>query len=352
MSTYDRIVRTIEQNKENRENGNFNCISFPFKRYSEYLEGFSKGDYIGLMGYTGSGKSRLVRYWMYHMIDFAMNNKYKLKVLYFSLEDPEVPVGLKVMSHYLYTRHGISISAKSLMSREVALSEQILKLIKADELFWRLFYTYVEIINNITTPNQIRQKVRDVYEKNKDSHIVVIIDNQSNIGADPEDENDWAAIKRLSRDIVRLGFCAAGITTIQVLQIDADTERNTFRNAGKSGLINIEPNLSSIADAKIVSRSMHYIFGLFSPWRFEIEKYPSVNSGYDISILRNTFVSLLQLKSNEGEMAPRFGLRFNGLHEIFSEMPMLDNKPALDELYKEVLLQQRERVERLALFPK
>jgi len=31
-----------------------------------------------------------------------------------------------------------------------------------------------------------------------------------------------------------------------------DSERNTFRNVGKSGLVNIEPNLASIGDAKVV----------------------------------------------------------------------------------------------------
>jgi len=157
---------------------------------------------------------------MYSMVDFVMKTTYKAKILYFSLEDPEIPVGLKIMSHYLYVRHKISVSAKMLASKEFVLDNKYLEIIKSDELFWRKFYSIVEVVNGLSSPNQIRDKVRETYANNPGVHIIVLIDNQSNVTADAQDQNEWEAIKRLSRDIIRLGFCAAGITTITVLQLD------------------------------------------------------------------------------------------------------------------------------------
>lgn len=69
------------------------------------------------------------------MVDFIMSTGYKAKILYFSLEDPEIPVSMKIMSHYLFVRHNISITAKALASRNEALADHYLKLIKSDELF-------------------------------------------------------------------------------------------------------------------------------------------------------------------------------------------------------------------------
>lgn len=91
---------------------------------------------------------------------------------------------------------------------------------------------------------------------------------------------------------------------------------------------------------------MHYVFALFDPWRFEIKEYPS-SGGYNIEVMRGRFKSLLQLKSNEGEIAPRFGLQFDGLHEIFREMPLKTDKDALTRIYNKILLDERARVEKI-----
>ena len=297
---------------------------------------------------TGSGKSKLARQWMYSMMDFSMEYKYPVKIIYFSLEDPELPVAKKVMQHYLYTRHRVDVSISQLNSRISPISDNILGLIKSEELFWRKIDSMLMVINSITSPNGIHQKVAEVAkEYGKTHHIVVVLDNQSNITADAEDDNEWAAIKRLSRNIIREKFCVNNITTLAVLQCDFDTEKNTFRNAGKGSLVTIEPNLASIGDAKVVARSMHYVFGLFDPSRFEIENYPKATD-YNINILRGAFRSLIHLKSNEDKIAPRFGLLFDGKHELFSEMPMVTNKDALNKIYERIMNDERLRLTKIS----
>lgn len=290
-NTYEKLVEDIINKKKNKEVGNHNMIPISYTRYLEYFEGFCPGDYIGVLGNTGSGKSRLVRSWMYDMVDFAMDTGYKLKVLYFSLEDPKIPVAKKIMSHYLYKRHNISLSSKALNSQKSPLDDKYLSVIEKDKGFWYQFYNIVHVINVDSSPDQIQARVLSAKTKYPDHHIVVIIDNQSNITQDSGDVSEWAAIKRLSRDVIRLKFCPLLVTTITVLQTDADTEKNTFRNAGKGTLSSIEPNLASIGDAKVVAKSMHYVFALFDPWRFEIKEYP-FSGAYRTDILRGKFRSL------------------------------------------------------------
>lgn len=347
MSLYDRVLADIVKSKERKEAGGYNMIPFSFPRYSEYFEGWSPGYYVGLLGMTGSGKSKLARQWMYDMIDFSMEWKYPIKIIYFSLEDPELPVGKKLISHYLYTRHRASVGISQLNSRVKPLTANVVDLIKQDELFWRKIDGMLEIVNDITSPNKIRDKVAQVYKEYGHSHhIIVVLDNQSNITCDPEDENEWTAIKRLSRNIIREKFCAYGITTLAVLQCDFDTEKFTFRNAGKGSLISIEPNLASIGDAKVVARSMHYVFGLFDPSRFEIQEYPK-SGDYNINILRGAFRALIHLKSNEDKIAPRFGLLFDGKHEIYTQMPMVDDKDNLIKIYERIMNEEKMRLGRL-----
>lgn len=343
MGLYDKVLADVIIKKERREKGEFNGIPYCFPRYYPYFDTFNKGEYTGILGNTGSGKSRLLRFWMYHMVNFIMENDYPSKILYFSLEDPEIPVGKSIMSHYLYTRQGLAITAKMLNSSDKPLKDDYIKAIKNDSKFFREFDSIVEVINDLSTPNEIYNKVAQTFKEIGDTHhIIVLIDNQSNITRDSQDPTEWDAIKRLSRDIVRLKFCKAGITTITVLQVNADQEKNTFRNAGKGSLTNIEPNLSSIGDATVVAKTMHNIFALFDPNRFEIKEYPFAGQ-YNIDVLRGNFRSLLHLKSNTSEIAPRFGMLFSGAFEVFEAMPLPDDTESLRKIYAKIMDAEREK---------
>lgn len=345
MGFYDRTIEDIKKKKLNKEKGNHNMVPISYSRYSDYFEGFTPGDHIGILGMTGSGKSKITRSWLYDILDFSIATNYKVKIIYLALEDPEIPVAKKIMSHYLFTRHNVDISAKALSSKLAPLPDKYLELLEKDRNFWAEVEDRLAIINDRQSPNKIKDFVLKVKEKYPDHHVFVIVDNQSNLIQDEEDVSEWAAIKRFARDVVRKIFCPLGITTITVLQVDADTEKNTFRNANKGSLTSIEPNLSSIGDAKVVAKTMHYVFGLFDPWRFEIKEYPC-QGGYKTDVLRGRFRSLIHLKSNEDEIAPRLGLYFDGKHEVFKEMPMITETEKLNILYNQVIEEEKQKKEK------
>lgn len=219
---YDRVLRDILEKKEHKEKGGFNGVPVPFTKYSEYFDTFDKGNYIQLLGPTGSGKSKFKRHLIYSMVEFAHANDYPLLILDFSLEDSELQVSKTRMTHYLWKRHNVDLSQKYLDSRETPLDQKYIDLIQKDELFWRKFEHTVAVIDYATSPNQIHEQCEKAYEKyGKTHHIICFFDNYANIIRDDSDESEWAAVRRFSRNIVRLRLCKTlGMTCIGILQQD------------------------------------------------------------------------------------------------------------------------------------
>ena len=175
-------------------------------------------------------------------------------------------------------------------------------------------------------------------------HLFSIIDNFSNITRDNYHKTEWEAVRELSRNKIRLDLCMKhNMTVIAVLQTDFDTEKNTFRNAGKAGITSVEPNMSSVGDVKVICRDMHLLLALFSPFKYEIPRYPYAE-GYNIEVLRDKFRALLMLKNNEGIMAPRLPLLFDGGNEVFTELPRLEEKEKLDQLYQQIIREEKEKL--------
>lgn len=125
-----------------------------------------------------------------------------------------------------------------------------------------------------------------------------------------------------------------------------ESEKNSFRNAnGKVSMISLEPSMASIGGSKEVSRHVHLLFGIFNPWRYEIETYPN-SEGWNTKKLRNNFRSLLLLKTNDGEIpyGGRLGLFFNGAVESFHQLPSVEDKPSLERIYQEI--EEKEKLKR------
>jgi hypothetical protein len=350
---FDEIIGDLENKKDRREKGLFNGIPTPFNRYRDYFPSIDKGASIGILGATGIGKSKFVRELaVYKTFQFHLETGYPLKILYFALEDAKPLVYKKMMIRYIWERHNVLLPARYLDSKVDPLSSTHLSLIKEDREFYRKLEDTVFIVNDATTPSSIRDASHRFHDKfGKDNHLIVVIDNYSNITKEKHHGTDWDAIRELSRQIVRLDLCKQKqMTVFSILQQDFEQERHTFRNAGKGSISSLEPNLASIGDAKVVARDQHYVFALFHPWRYEIREYMGTSSaeGYNIDFLRNRFRSLIMLKSNEEEVAPRLGLYFDGLKESYTEMPMISDRDSLQRMYTQIEKEEKEKREKFA----
>lgn len=352
MSYYkDEFLKDVLIKKQRKEQGLSNGIPTPFKRYADSFPYIEPGMYYQILGETGIGKSTFARHmFVYETLKFSWENNYPVKIIYFALEDGKMLVYKKFVKHYLYERHGVILPQKYIDSKDMPLAQKYVDLLEADAEFYEIFENSVAIINDATTPSQIYDYCTKVYHKFGNSHhLIAIIDNYSNIIPEAHHKSDWDAIRELSRNKIRLGLCKKmNYTVIGILQMDFESVKNSARNAGKGAIVNIEPNMASIGDAKVVARDSFVILALFNPNRYDIKAYPFAD-GYNIEVLRDRFRSVLMLKNNTDNMASRLALYFDGSVENFTELPSYEEKDKLDVIYQKVLAEEKERRERMML---
>jgi hypothetical protein len=346
MSLYQTVLEEIKRNRHLKEEGKFVGIPYPFKRLSEFIPVIEKGHSIGVLAPTGSGKSRFARYvFIYHVYKFYKETGYKVKIVYFPLEDSAHKVFLNIICHYLYEQHGIYITLQELTSKgDRSLPAFVEEKLDEAYKYFEDFEDIVYVIDGMNKPDDIAEfgkklsrklgtmerfdkfvegeKVEQ-YRYISDTHVVMIVDNMSNIDGEEEQKE----ILRFARDIVRKVFCNIyNWTVVQVLQLDFASERQQYTKEGNTIVPKLEPTLAGIGDSKRVARSMHIIFSLFNPSRYDIMRYPippktEGQNYYDIEILGNRYRSLRVLKSNDTDTGMRIGLLFDAVGENFTELP-------------------------------
>jgi hypothetical protein len=333
----------IKENKERKEKGEYNGIPFCYENYRNYTESIDKGVYYGLLSASGNAKSFWMRYsFIYQPLEFSKETGYKLKIILFALEDSKMQIYKKIVAHYLWVHKSIIISQKLLESKTDPLPDKYLEMIEEFEDFFDYFEENVYIFDSLTDPDSILEKCEEANAKYGDEyHMICIIDNYANI-SQGNYKSKYEAVTTLSSQHIRLNICKKmDWTVLAILQSDLETEKTAGRNAHTGNLGSIEPNLGSLGDVKVIVRDFHIIWALFNPWRYEIASYPHQKAGWNTEILRNRFRSLITLKNNLEEMAPRLGLYFEGSKGIFSELPAVDNEEELGKLYRHVLEQEK-----------
>lgn len=364
MSTlYNKVLAGILKNKTIKQEGGYTGIPYPFPRLCEYLPLIERGHSIGILGATGSGKSRFARYvFVYHVYKFYKQTGYKVRIVFLSLEDNKEKVYKSIICHYLKDIHNISISLQELDSKSRELPDHVVDALLEAEKYFTEFETIVSLVDGSNTPEGILELCSQIALKlgkttryktviegveveqkryQSDTHVICIADNMSNIDVAHVKEEDMVAMLRFAKDVVREKLCnSLGWTVVTILQQDFQSERQQYTSSGQSIVGKLEPSLATIGDSKRVARSMHLIFGLFNPSRYELLHYPTPpktdpNNCYRIDILGNRFRSLRILKSNDSDTGMRIPLKFNGISEIFEEMP-LPKTAELQQYYQEL----------------
>jgi len=342
MSFYEKqFLKDIIDKRERKVRGEYNGIPFCFPGYSDYVDYIDKGVYHAIASGPGNGKSYLMRYFIYEAFKFALKTGYKLKILLFILEDTKLMVYKAIAAHYLWEHYQIYISKKILDSKDEPIPQRYLDLLLKDVDFFKQFEDIVYIIDDKFDPDSITEACEKCHTKFGDEyHYFAIVDNYANI-EQGEYKSKYEAVATFSSKHVRLNLCKRlNFSFLAIIQNDMDSEKFAARNA--SGNVSaIEPTLGSFGDIKIITRDIHIIWALFNPWRYGIQTYPD-SKGWHINTLRNRFRSLLMLKNNLGEMAPRMGLFFEGGKGIFTQLPQVDNEEALRKIYEDVLTKEKQ----------
>lgn len=358
---FKKVREKIYESKENVRKGIFNGIPYPFGRLNEYLTSIDKGTAIGVLGGTGLGKSKFTRYtFLYSIYKFYKETGYKCRILFFCMEDSKERTMSFVICHYLKEVHNISITIKELNSRGRELPDFVKQHLDEAEEYFKEFEQIVTFIDGVTEPTKLYKICESIAMKlgkpvsyietvegseikqtryESDVHVIAVFDNMSNIDMENEDGNEQQAILKFCKEYMRLRLCNFfNWTCVMVMQLDFESERASFSKAGEINVAKLEPSLASIGDSKRASRAFHLIFSMFSPHRHDIISYPTPSKAnpdnyYRIDILGNKFRSLRIIKANDTEVGMRVGLLFDGVSEIFDELPLPSDKEALEKVY-------------------
>lgn len=280
---------------------------------------------------------------VYEPLRFAFTTGYKVKILYFALEDSKMQVYKKLIAHYLWEHQGVFVPQKLIDSKEDPLPDRYMELMTKECDFFDKFEESVYIINDKLNPEEIYETCLKANDKfGKDHHMIAIIDNYSNI-TQGENSSEYEAILKLSREYIRLKLIKEhNWSVLAIMQSDQDSEKHAARNAGSATVnpVSIEPNIGSIGKIKIIAQDMHVIWALFNPWRYGLLVHPNAK-GYNIDTLRNRYRSLIMLKNNLEDMAPRLGLYFDGSKGTFHELPAITDEEALQRIYLQVLEEEK-----------
>lgn len=102
-----------------------------------------------------------------------------------------------------------------------------------------------------------------------------------------------------------------GLTPIVIQQLAFDSENDERHKTGR-----LTPTLKDFGDSKYTTRDANVIMALFSPYRYNLERF----QGYDITRLGNSFRSLEILENRDGEPNVNLGLNFIGPCGTFREL--------------------------------
>lgn len=353
MALYDTVKQSIIHNKEIKEGGGYVGVPIPFPRLSQYIPIIERGHSIGLLGATGSGKSRFARWlFIYHVYKFYKDTGYPVKIVYIPLEDSKEKVYRNMICHYMFELYDIYINLQELDSKGHRILPDFVqeKLEEAHE-FFNEFEQIVTVVDGINEPTQIykyceeyalntghietyyitlagKKQKQQRYVADGDVHTIIIVDNMSNIDIEDGTRDEREAIVRFCKKYVRGRLCNFfQFTVVQVLQQDFASERQSYTRDGDSIIGKLEPSLAALGDSKTISRSMHIVMGIFHPSRFGIIQYPQPSrkdptNTYRLDLLGNTFRSLSILKANDSDFGMKVAFRFGAVEEEMQEFPL------------------------------
>lgn len=345
----DEILKLLEENKGRKERGECNSIELPFERFGKFFFGYEKGKYFLYTANSGIGKTKITKFLaVLSVLRFAVKNNIKVHIKYFALEESAIDFWLSFLSAILDTKKDIRLSVAELKSLgENTLTDKQLAAIKECKEYLAIFMQYITVYDNISNGFGIFKEVRDYardngkfYYKGKEisaesdqhdkyiandpnEYVFIILDHmgllisEKNKQGDKMDER--TAMGYFSKEYALKNFCKKyKYIFIGVVQQSQEQEKMEFTNKGDSVIKKLEPTISGIANNREIAREADFIFGLFAPDRYEIEKY----RGYDITKLKDTYRCLIVLKDRwYGTANSYVHLFMDGVKNEFYELP-------------------------------
>ena len=354
----ERVIKGLEERRNNIINGNINSIPSPFKRFSNDFVGIEQGQYVVVTAPTKGSKSQFTNFmYVFTPILYAYNNpdKIDLKIIYFTLEENADRIVQRFMSFLLnYLSKGkIRISPRDLRStsNDKPLPEEILNILKSEEYIKILefFENTIDFISDGCNPTGmykicrdyalsqgkvITKKVKygeeefdkfDSYIPNNPKLYKIIITDHIALIEKERGFTDKQTIDKWSEYEVKYLRNRYGFTCVDIQQQAFEGEGIEAQKLGK-----IEGSIGSLGDSKYTARNANLVLGLFSPFKFELPQY----KGYDITKFKDNIRFLKVYVNRDGEMGGLCRLFFDGAVCQFNELPRPDDGEEIKKVYE------------------
>lgn len=370
----DRVLRQLEERRQNILDGHINCIPTPFPRFKHDFLGIEQATQMIITSFTKGGKTQLVLYLLFEALLYLYKNKEKarMKIFYFVLEETPEGITNRFMSYLLYKIDRIRVSPKNLRSTDSdnPLPQEILDKFQTSpykellEFFEQTFvfsttdtamgiytecqkyaeqngtihYTYFKYKDDFG--EEKTGKNFDYYESNdKFEYRIVVVDHCGLVRPKPG-QKIKDAIDELSTSCAKYLRNRYYFTPILIQQQNADKESNDSVKLGRT-----RPDKKGLADSSYTANDCNVLLGLFSPARFGLPEY----MGYDVKKFKDHLRFVEIVINRDGEMGGIMPLYFDGATNSFFELP-LPNDPAIQKWYDYAKSQEQEKYKQRVFF--
>lgn len=350
---FENALEIIKNNRDRKLSGEYNCIPWGLPRFEESsgIYGIQQGKYYLVTGNQKSGKSQIADHlFMYHPYRWLKhtNSDIKLKIIYFSLEMSVEEKLIQACANKLYidSLGSIRKSPTDLKSIKNALDQNILDKIIADTGYFEDFLTTIDFVKDIKNPTGIikyieeyakkngtviekeitidgeRKKVFDRYIPNNPNEYVIIIVDHASLLQQEKKEGVLLSTKQCIELLSSQYFIKIrnNYNYIPVLIQQQAAAQESVENEKNNRL---RPTSDGLAESKLPARDVNFMFGIFSPYRHKMQKYPNDYGevGYDITKFKDNIRFLELVISREGGAGSICPLFFDGAVNIFNELP-------------------------------
>lgn len=389
----NEVLPDIIARRDNILAGNINAIPFNFSKLSSYVYGVEKSRQYGITAASGGSKSKLGRdMFLFQPFDFYHKNKDKMdidvRINMFCLEDNKKKVGYNLISKALWDVYKIRIPIKVLESQNAdnPLPYDVLQKIEKLEPYFEDFHSKL-YLSNTANPTGIKkeiekfltnpaigfyttslgkklnntQKQYDGYEidksgnkvykqytelqqyirqggqvkfeyVNKNLFVINIIDNLQNILQEKGDSK-YTTLDSFCRNLMRARLCEFfGCSNVLIQQQNQAMRQLKTDITGDAIVDHYIPSLSGLGEFKNSVQTMHYIFGIYSPFNDRVKKFMK----YDITKIGYFYRHIYILKSNYMANVD-FPVFADPIAETFMDLPSYDDTTGLNKIYQEII---------------
>lgn len=350
---FEEIYKRVEENRQNRLDGNYNSIPWSFDRLTDEYNypGWVKGKMYLVTASSGIAKSKFTK-WLTIVSTYMKwkEKPFKTKIFWFALEESKEKLYLEAISIAIYYNHRKIVTPEMMLSYgKYVVPQKILEWIKEakDSGFLKFFEDHVEVIDHISNPTGIKKHIeryfedstrgkmvyeeRDehkyplYYEHKEDVYYFVVVDHISLLHTESLKGVTLDLRETLAFFVDQYGleiFCKRyNLIFVPIQQQASSGESQQFTNRGELIEAKLEPSLADLADCKTTQRSADVVLGIFAPFRYDIE----VHQGYDINIFQDNYRSIRFLKDRLSGLSGRLGLYFSRGVPHFEELPKAQN---------------------------